>query len=420
MVGLIPFTRTGLAFLSLFLGAVWLYGVLVRDLVLLVAGLGGLLILISLLLCTFAGAAIVFGRSGKAQTPGELDLDTGIPQPTGFRLRAPRGIPFIVVNWQWVNDGGGETAARVELEHVGTELVEMASPARRCIVTSIVRRFAVQDLFGLTEISWRRREQVMLRVMPYRGLLTEMPPPAGMADGDDISDPYAEPKGDRVEMRQYAPGDPLRMVLWKVYARTGRMMVRTPERSVSERKRGCAYLVTGADDDATAAAARVAVERGLLGDDWRLAADGVDTEAHEDREAAFEVIAKSGEAPGEDQAGGLGSFLARREGEGYQFCLLFIPPGKQAWEAVAAQSALTSTMRVQVLTAASEILPEAERPKRFKELASRWLFRPAATGGVSLAEIRERLPFVQGLATDLMVADRSTGQTVNDMLGYRG
>ncbi|MFN0100866.1 MAG: DUF58 domain-containing protein [Bryobacteraceae bacterium] len=420
LIGAFPFTRTGLAFLLLFATAIWVYGVLVRDLVLLVAGLGGALVLIALLLCTVLAAVVMALRTRKASTPGELDLDTGVPQPTGYRLRRPRWIPFAVVDWQWVNDGGGETAAYVELEREGTNLVELASPARRCIVKRIVRRFAVRDLFGLTEISWRRKEDVMLRVLPYRGMLSRMPPPAGMAEGDDLSDPYAEPKGDRVEMRQYAAGDPLRMVLWKVYARTGKMMVRTPERSVAERKRGCAYLVTSPQDDATAAAARVSIERGLLGDDWCFAADGVEREANEDREAAFEIIARSGEARPEDRAARLASFLTLRESEGYQFCLLFIPPDEPAWEAVASQSAATATMRVQVLTAAGEIVPDQTSARGVREIVSRWLLKPRHHDGVSMAEIRSRAGSVRGLANELIVVERNSGRTLSDMLGYKG
>ncbi|MBI2688798.1 MAG: DUF58 domain-containing protein [Acidobacteria bacterium] len=420
IIGGFPFTRTGLAFLLLFASALWFYGVLVRDLVLLVAGLGGAVVLFVLLLCTMLMAVVAGIRTGNASTPGELDLDTGIPQPTGYRLRRPRWIPFAVLDWQWVNDGGGETAARVELEQQGTDLVEMASPGRRCIVKRVVRRFAVRDLFGLTEISWRRTEEVMLRVLPYRGMLGQMPPPAGMAEGDDLSDPYAEPKGDRVEMRQYAPGDPLRMVLWKVYARSGKMMVRTPERSVAERKRGCAYLVTSPHDDATSAAARVTIERGLLGDDWSFAADGVLNEANDDREAAFEIIARSGEAHAEERAAGLASYLTRREAEGYQFCLLFIPPDQEAWDAVAAQSAATQTMRVQILTAAGEIVPDQTPPKGFREAASRWLLKPGHPDGISLAEIRSRAAAVRGLANELIAVERSSGRSLSDMLGYKG
>lgn len=420
LIGVFPFTRTGLAFLLLFGVVLWVYGVLVRDLVLLIAGLGGALILATLLLCTVLAALVMFFRTRKASTSGDLDLDTGVPQPTGFRLRRPRGIPFAVADWQWVNDGGGETAARVELENEGVFLVEMASPARRCVVKRVVRRFAVRDLFGLTEISWRRTEDLLLRVLPYRGMLSQMPPPAGMAEGDDLSDPYAEPKGDRVEMRQYAPGDPLRMVLWKVYARTGKMMVRTPERSVAERKRGCAYLVTSPKDDATAAAARVCIDRGLLGDDWCFGADGVDREARDDREAAYEIIARSGEAGPSERASRLASFLTLRESEGYQFCLLFIPPDEGSWEAVAAQTAATATMRVQVLTAAGEILADGTTGGGIAEVVKRWLIKPDDRDGVSVEEIRGRADAVKGLANELIVIERNSGRALSDILGSKG
>lgn len=416
VAGVFPFTRTGLAFVALFGGALWLYGLQARDLVLLVAGLGGLLVLIVLLACMLLAAALTFLHCRRAATPGELDLDTGVPQHTGFRMPALRFIPFTVVQWEWVDDGGGEAAARVEIERQGKEMLELAAPARRSIVTRIVRRFAVRDLFGWTEISWRRTDNVSLRVLPYRGRLSEMPPPAGFADGDDISDPFAAPRGDRVEMRQYAPGDPLRMVLWKVYARTGKMMVRTPERSVAERKRGCAYLVTSPGDDATAAAARVAIERGLLGEDWCLAADGVDKEAKDDREAAMEIIARSGEAAPSDQAANLGAFLTRREAEGYQFCLLFVPPDASAWEAVAAQAAATATMRVQILSAAVEILPEEDPRPAWRRHVERWMLKPSANGGITLTGVRQRAASVAGLGSELIIVDRQSGQSWSDML----
>jgi hypothetical protein len=255
--------------------------------------------------------------------------------------------------------------------------------------------------------------------MPFRGLLSNMPPPPGLAEGDDLSDPYAEPKGDRVEMRQYAPGDPIRMVLWKVYARGGKMMVRTPERSVAERKRGCAYLVTSPQDDATAAVARVAIERGLLGDDWRFAADGVDREANDDRDAAFEIIARSGEASQQDRAARLGAFLTKCENDGYQFCLLCIPHDAPAWRAVAAQQVATTSMRVQVLTAASEIVPDDDPNASFGERVAKWMLKPVEEDRVSLAELRTRAANLKDLAFDVMAAERNTGRAVNAILGER-
>jgi hypothetical protein len=417
--GAFPLTRTGVAFLLLFGLAVWFQGVLHLDLVLLVAGLAGLLVILALLLCTLAGAAWLAWRSRQARTPGLLDLETRTPQPTGYRVAYPRWIPFTVAQWQWVNDGRGETAAAITVERQGGELVEMAAPERRCIVERVVRRFAVRDLFGLAEIAWRRAETVSLRVLPERGMLEQMPPPAGMADGDDLSDVYAEPRGDRVEMRQYAPGDPLRMVLWKVYARTSRMMVRTPERSVAERRKGCAYLVTSAQDDATAAVARIAIERNLLGDDWCFAADGVDRHATT-REEALEVLARSGEADPAARGGSLGAFLSKMENEGYQFCILLLPPEAAAWEYAAAQVPGGGVMRMQILTGVEAVQPEPEGPPAWKERLKQWFVRPAGEERHTLEELRRLATGTAGMAATAGVAERQTGNLFQDILGGRG
>lgn len=417
--GAFPLTRIGVAFLILFALAVWFQGVLHLDLVLLVAGLAGILVVTSLLLCTFVGAAYLAWRSKRAQTPGLLDLETKTPQPTGYRVRYPRWIPFTLVQWQWVDDGLGETAAEITLDRERGELVEMAAPQRRCIVERVVRRFAVRDLFGLSEIAWRRAETVSLRVLPERGMLAQMPPPAGMADGDDLSDVYAEPRGDRVEMRQYAPGDPLRMVLWKVYARTNRMMVRTPERSVAERRKGCAYLVASANDDATAAVARVAVERGLLGDDWCFAADGVDRHATE-REEALEILARSGEADTTERDANLGAFLTKMENEGYQFCILLLPPEAEAWAHAATQVTGTGIMRMQILTGVEAVQPEEEAVPAWKERLTKWFLRPTVDDEHTLDELRQFAIGSAGLATSAGVAERRTGHLFQDILGGRG
>jgi hypothetical protein len=417
--GAFPLTRTGVAFFTLFGLAVWFQGVLHLDLVMLVAGLAGIMVIILLLLCTFLGA-IFLSRAGKrAQTPGLLDLETGTPQPTGFQVRYPRWIPFTVAQWQWMDDGGGETAAAISLDRKGGELIELAAPARRCIVQRVVRRFAVRDLFGLSEISWRRTETVSLRVLPERGMLAQMPPPAGMADGDEISDPFAEMRGDRIDMRQYAPGDPMRMVLWKVYARTNRMMVRTPERSVAERRKGCAYLVTSEHDDATAAVARIAIERGLLGDDWCFAADGVDRYATE-REEALEVLARSGEAEYRERGNGLGSFLAKMNAEGYQFCILLLPPEPGVWEHAVSQAGAGGLMRMQILTGVEAVRPEREGKPEWTARVAEWFLRPDGGNEVTLEQLRQFAAQTAGLATTTGVAERKTGHLFHDILGGRG
>ena len=79
--------------------------------------------------------------------------------------------------------------------------------------------------------------------------------------------------GDRLELRRYTAGDPVRFMHWKVLSRTRKLMVRTPERALSVARRMAAFLIAGERDDASAAAARLALERRLLGSDWLFGTD---------------------------------------------------------------------------------------------------------------------------------------------------
>src|SRR5205814_5321723 len=96
----------------------------------------------------------------------------------------------------------------------------------------------------------------------------------GLAAGDDEAHPLGQPVGDRIEMRPYVPGDSPRTIAWKIYGRTGKLVVRAPERARIVSPRGCAYQVAGPHDESTAAVARAVLERGFLGQEWRFGADG--------------------------------------------------------------------------------------------------------------------------------------------------
>jgi hypothetical protein len=407
-----PFTKTGMVFLALLCIAVGVYGIRRMDYVVFAAGLAGLTTIFVLLLCTLSGAFFLFFASRRAVTPGALDLATNLPQSTGYRVRFPRWVPCAIVRWSWENTGRVDALVFVEREKGW--LSETVTSARRCISDRVTRCFYVRDIFGLTEISWRRTETIDLKVLPDRGLLTRTPPPFGVSDGDDIPEPWAAHCGDRVDMRPYVPGDSLRMVLWKIYARSGRMMVRIPERSVVESRRGCGYLVTGAGDDAAAAAARVAVERGLLGEDWRFGADGVDYCTAE-KDEALKMIAISGGAYCEGRANeqALGSFLAKMRDDGYQSCILFVPPDHEAWNYVAAQTARGRSMRIQVVIGVESVGSAPHGVPGFARRAAGWFLRPengaAARMEPTLEEIRRVVSCAPRLFHAVGIAERRTG-----------
>jgi hypothetical protein len=101
-------------------------------------------------------------------------------------------------------------------------------------------------------------------------------------------------------------------------------MVRMPERAITRAKRTVCYLVGGPRDEASAAAARVAVESGVLGDEWIFGADGTAGEASHPHEAVMAIV-RSADI-GSEGAVALESFVARAERLGPASLVLFVPP----------------------------------------------------------------------------------------------
>src|SRR5262249_27748597 len=148
----------------------------------------------------------------------------------------------------------------------------------------VVRRFLVSDVFGLGRFTVRRRSAQKIHVRPATGGVNGLELLPQYDRGDLTAHPEGTPEGDLVEMRGYGAGDPLKRVLWKVYARTGRLLVRMPERAVSPCERTLAYLVASLADEPSAGLARAVLESGALGADFLFAADGEENPTSEARE----------------------------------------------------------------------------------------------------------------------------------------
>lgn len=332
-IGPFPLTPLGLLVLA---GCAWAffgYGLGQIDLVLLVIGAAGLGIGLISLLATGAAALIIWLRNRKRTAEGKLDVECGYPVPTGFSLPRMRWLPFVAVDWRWL-----EPEAQVEVVAKGGELREQVIASRRGRVAAVVRELEVGDIFGFAQIRLRMREQRAVRFVPSVGNLKRVDVIRGMAGGDDISHPEGPQEGELYDLRHYNPGDPIRFVLWKVFARTRQLVVRSPERALSPIRQTCAYLVAGGGDEPAAGAARLAVEHGALGADWVLGADG----SHDDatrKDQAVDVLARSAEVDQRVGGKGLGEFLQRRSMGSVGRAVVFVPGRPGPWlDAVIEQS----------------------------------------------------------------------------------
>ena len=317
-----PLTWSGLI-LSGTLGVVVYYrGMADLDMVVLAAGGALLVVQVLAILVVVVGALILRAKLQDREHPTFLELISGKETHSGFVVPFWYYVPMLRIHWT-VEEFQAETT----FERRKGQLREMLTCERRGLTAGLTRRFTVTDTLGLSSVSWEQFSPGRVRTLPYAGRLEQPDILLSLVSGEDISDPRGDPQGDRVDMRQYQKGDPMKFILWKVYSRSGKVMVRVPERALAARPRACCYLLSGERDEATAALARVLIELEMLGKEWRFGANGRDLDAVE-KDDALNLLAQSGNATTPD-CRGLHRFLEQAEKKGYGFCLVLAPPGSK-------------------------------------------------------------------------------------------
>jgi uncharacterized protein (DUF58 family) len=220
--------------------------------------------------------------------------------------------------------------------------------------------------------------------------------------GDALSWPSGPAEGELIEMRRYAHGDPLRYVLWKAFARTRKLLVRTAERAITPLPSALAYFVPGPEDEPAASAARYFVEEGLLGDQFLFGAEG-STEPATDPAEALQQIVRS--VRHRDRGGeGLERFLASFEEGRRRSCLLFVPPVAGPWlDRVVRAARYVPGARVITAVDSSPVAPS---PSGWR----RWLFAESADGQVSRRALGRVLQRLAGAGFEVHVLHRPSGE----------
>jgi hypothetical protein len=409
--GFFPLTFTGFFLLGLSAAAFWLVGIRRQDFVFLAVGFIGALVALLVLLLTVVTAPFVHFRWKHGSTRSGLTLECAAVQETGFFPPLPRWLPLLEYSWKW------EQPACVDVRE-GTHpdrRREFVVPRRRGVHPGIRRRLLLRDVLGLSALEWRIRESAEIRFLPAKGALDTLTLLDGLTGGDDLSDPRGTPEGDRVDMRQYTPGDSPRMILWKVYAHTRKLLVRVPERALTARPRFCAYFVAGPQDEPGAGFARVVLERGFLGENWRFGADG--STAFTGRlDEALDLLIHSANASPEAPTH-LPEFLQQAQKDGFAACLVVMPPTRGPWANHVVRSLGNSALRIHAFTVVDGPVQTHPAGQGWK----RWFYRHQADPGEPTPDLTWMAHDFGALPFPISAIDRTSGRAFGDArsLGMR-
>lgn len=371
------------------------------DLVWLVVGFSVLGLVLASLLSVLLAAAWVKWRT-RVPEHAEVErrsLDTGRLVPSGFSAPTLFWMPLIQIDWTWERPA----SADVSIDVVRLRMREKVRLHERGRVLGVRRRVVVQDAFGLARVAIRQKDPMELSVLPHPGRLGETPMLVSLAGGDERPHPMGVEDGDRVELRRYAPGDPARFIHWKVFGRTRKLMVRVPERALSPARRTVCYQVAGEGDEASAAAARVAIEAGVFGADWRFSADGASSDTDRVDEALAMIV---GSAQARERGGaGLQSFLERAERAGPASAVLFVPPRPGPWLDRVVRVAKARAARTRFVVATDGVDTKPPAP-----LWRRLLLLPENREGTPSDDLDRVLRTLGGTRAEVIVLDRASGK----------
>lgn len=396
---LFPLRLAALVLLTLGLGIVFFYSPDEGDFLLYPAGVVTVGLIIVCGIVVSLGTLWLHRQLARLPPGVPENLETGRPNGTHFRFNSLRPFLVLDVELEWVDPPN----VHVTLEPLDGALNEVVTIKERGRFQHVTRRFTVKDVFGLAQLTFDMTWETLLRVAPAAAKQgAELS--AGRAQGDAMANPTGRTEGDLVEMRQYAQGDPVRHVLWKHFARTRKLLVRMPERALAPGPINVAFFVAGPEDEATAGAARLYLEAGLLGSDLVFAADGAATPARTAADALELLIDSARER--HDGAKSLEDAASHIDPSRLHACVFFAPPVDGPWKERMLGFIRSRRLDATVIIGVDET---GETPPKKGRLEA-FLFQPEAELDSQRPELAKLRASLEAEGVPVKVLHRATGQ----------
>ena len=344
---LFPLTPFGLGAGALSAGALYYYGKKELDLVVYIFAVGTLLLvglsLIFTLIGTMRTYLLLRAERARLRPSDPRKIVALVAQQSGFHLPALLWLPFVRVQSDFVGHANSNKVVS-SWRRRGFHNHETLNFLERDHLTKAQRLITCGDVFGFTRMRFFFASPGALIVYPHLGNVKKVDALRSLATGDAYPHPMGVDQGDRVEIRRYQPGDPARFIHWNVYARNRKLVVRHPERALSESDRTAIYFVTGVRDEASAAILSYCLRNDAFGNEWLFGCDGFPEPTHNTDEAIERIPrtrASTSDLLRSELHGGaqaLTHFLNTVDKTGPAALVLFLPAGlhnnREAFECV--------------------------------------------------------------------------------------
>jgi hypothetical protein len=329
-----PLTARGAVLIVATVAALQYLALQQHDRLILAACVGCLFLLVVLALTVFAVG--IWLRFSELAFGTGIEAMESVPRATGLILKYVPSIPCLLVDIKWLNCE--DVDVTLIPRHDGYH--ETITPRQRQQRSEVIRQFEVGDLFGLCRVKFQRTFPQSIRIEPFPAARSSISYLHRDQQGDDLAHPNGKPHGDLIEMRHYRPGDPLKLVLWKHYARTRQLLVRQPENSIACLSQTIACFVAGSGDQASAGVARAMMtELAQSGEELLFQADGASSPTECAPEATQQIILS---ADVRSQGGTVIAAIGKLIGSNaIRHCIAFVPsrPGPWIDRLLAAKSA---------------------------------------------------------------------------------
>lgn len=113
----------------------------------------------------------------------------------------------------------------------------------------------LRDILGLTSRSWLHEAPGQYKVYAPNADIAPLPIMAASSQLGDTQTAQNNKSGDLFNLRAYQPGDSLKRILWKVYARSGELIVREPEPAIVPEGEVALYVLAQKREDSVVSCA---------------------------------------------------------------------------------------------------------------------------------------------------------------------